>query len=189
MMIRRPCLLGEHKKKEECGDETLLSPVLPLYLEEYAHRNKPMQKGLATTTDRVDRFLRFFGRDRSVSDVTVTNFKDYVLSGKWSETTRKQYGGTVSIFMAWCAKQGFGQNPLDWYHNTNSALAWEKGKVFSRLPGISTPEQTKALLVFMPSKFRSALAIMFFTGIRPELEMQMLRYSDIRHGRNYPPSN
>jgi hypothetical protein len=179
--------LGEHKKIEVCGDETLLSVARDLYLTEYTQRNenkaKPTQKGLETTADRVDRFLRFYGRDRAVSEVTVPDFKTYVLSGKWSETTRKQYGGAVSIFMAWCAKAGFGQNPLDWYHKTNPELAWEKGKKFSRLPGICTPEQTKALLLTMPEKYRPALAIMFFTGIRPEQEMNMLRYSDIRHGK------
>ena len=179
--------VGSEKKKEVCGDETLLSIARDLYLTDYAQRNenkaKPTQKGLETTADRVDRFLRFFGRDRAVSDVKVSDFKDYVTSGKWSETTRKQYGGAVSIFMAWCAKQGFGQNPLDWYHKTNPELAWTKGKVYSSLPGICAPEQTKALLLAMPEKYRPAMAIMFFTGIRPEMEMNMLRYSDIRHGK------
>ena len=179
--------VGSDKKKEVCGDETLLSVAFEQYLLDYAQRNenkaKPRQKGFETTRHRVDRFLRWFGKDRAVSEVKVSDFKDYVLSGKWSETTRKQYGGAVSIFMAWCAKQGFGQNPLDWYHKTNPELAWKKGKVYSSLPGICTPEQTKALLLAMPEKYRPAMAVMFFTGIRPEMEMNMLRYSDIRHGK------
>lgn len=175
------------KKMEPCGDETTLATALQIYLQEYSRKNtneaKPRQKGLEGTQYRIERFLEFVG-DVKVSDVTVQDFKDYIMSGKWSDDTRRGYGGAVTIFMAWCAKQGYGQNPLDWYHKTNPDLAWEKQKKFHSLPGICTPEETKALLMAMPEKYRPAMAIMFFTGIRPEMEMQMLRYSDIKYGKN-----
>jgi len=128
--------------------------------------------------------LAWVGEDNPVSHVTVDLYKQYVNSGKWSEKTKKEYGRAVRIFMAWCAKQGFGANVSDWYMQTNPDLKMTTKKVFFKLPGILQVEEAKALLDEIDEKYKPALAIMLFTGIRPEMEMATLRYSDVRWGKS-----
>ena len=186
--------LGEKKKVEPMGDQTILSVARDKFLEAYEKRNANPEKtkmvGLETVTARVNQFVRWFGEGRAVSEVTPADFIRYVTTGKcpdgqpWSETTRKNYGTQVKSFMAWCAGMEFGQEKSDWYVQTNPELKWTaEGKVFSKLPGICSVEETKTLLDAIPPKYRPALAIMFFTGIRAEVEMSMLRYSDITWGK------
>jgi len=180
--------LGEVAEKEPVGEQTLLHVASNEYLAEYFENNynpaKPKQKGYRTTEERVNKFLTWFGGGRSVSDVTVESYKKYVNSGDWSEKTKKEYGRAVRIFMAWCAKKGYGQNVSDWYIQTNPDLKMTKKKVFFKLPGILQVAEVKSLLEEIDEKYKPALAIMLFTGIRPEMEMATLRYSDIRWGKS-----
>lgn len=179
---------GDVSKKEPIGDMTILSCARDKYLAEYFENNynpaKPKQKGYRTTEERVNKFLAWFGEGRLVSDVTVESYKKYVKSGDWSEKTKKEYGRAVRIFMAWCAKKGYGQNVSDWYMQTNPDLKMTQKKVFFKLPGILQVEETRSLLGEIDEKYKPALAIMLFTGIRPEMEMATLRYSDIRWGKS-----
>jgi integrase len=180
--------LGDVSKKEPIGDMTILSCARDKYLLEYLDNNfnpsKPKQKGYRTTEERVNKFLSWFGEGRAVSHVTVDDYKRYVNSGNWSEKTKKEYGRAVRIFMAWCAKQGFGANVTDWYMQTNPDLKMTKKKVFFKLPDILQVDEAKSLLDEIDKKYKPALAIMLFTGIRPEMEMATLRYSDIRWGKS-----
>jgi integrase len=180
--------LSEVAEKEPVGDQTLLNVASNEYLTEYFENNynpaKPKQKGYRTTEERVNKFLTWFGGGRLVSDVTVESYKNYVKSGDWSEKTKKEYGRAVRIFMAWCAKKGYGQNVSDWYMQTNPDLKMNTKKVFLKLPGILQVEEAKALLDEIDEKYKPGLAIMLFTGIRPEVEMATLRYSDIRWGKS-----
>jgi hypothetical protein len=179
--------LGEVKEKEVMGDQTLLHIARDKYLAEYHENNfnpaKPKQKGFKTTEERVNRFLSWFGEGRAVSDVTVEEYKNYVNAGKLSPTTRQEYGRAVRIFMAWCSKQGFGGNAADWYMQTNPDLKMSKKKTYFKLPGILEVEQAIALLNELDPKYKPSMAIMLFTGIRPELEMATLKYSMIQHGQ------
>jgi len=179
--------LTEKTKDEPMGDQTLLRVARDAYLISYHDNNynpaKPKQKGYATTEERVNKFLAWMGEDKPVSHVTVDLYKQYVNSGKWSEKTKKEYGRAVRIFMAWCAKQGFGANVTDWYMQTNPELKMTTKKVFFKLPDILQVEEARALLDEIDEKYKPALAIMLFTGIRPEMEMATLRYSDIRWGK------
>jgi len=180
--------LGNKAKDEPMGDQTILGVARSQYLAEYFENNynpaKPKQKGYRTTEERVNKFLAWVGEDNPVSHVTVDLYKQYVNSGKWSEKTKKEYGRAVRIFMAWCAKQGFGANVSDWYMQTNPDLKMTTKKVFFKLPGILQVEEARALLGEIDEKYKPALAIMLFTGIRPEMEMATLRYSDIRWGKS-----
>jgi integrase len=180
--------LGDLSKKEPVGDMTILSCARDKYLIEYHENNynpsKPKQKGYSTTEERVNKFLAWMGEDKPVSHVTVELYKQYVNSGRWSEKTKKEYGRAVRIFMAWCAKQGFGANVTDWYMQTNPELKMTTKKVFFKLPGILQVEEARALLKEIDEKYKPALAIMLFTGIRPEMEMATLMYSDIRWGKS-----
>ena len=175
-------------EKEPVGDQTLLHVASNEYLAEYFENNynpaKPKQKGYRTTEERVNKFLAWFGEGRLVSDVTVESYKKYVRSGDWSEKTKKEYGRAVRTFMAWCAKKGYGQSVSDWYMQTNPDLKMTKKKVFFKLPGILQVAEAKSLLDEIDEKYKPALAIMLFAGIRPEGEMSTLRYSDIRWGKS-----
>jgi len=180
-------LAGE-SKKEPAGDKTILSVAFDQYILAYGKRNdndhKPRQKGKATTEDRVMKFLRWFGEDRLVSEVTSEDYIEYVNSGNWSHKTKLGYGGAVKIFMAWCGSKGYGQVKEQWYSTVNKGLQIEATKKeFAKLPGICSVEETKGILGAIHEKYRPALAVMFFTGIRAEIEMEMLRYSDIQWGK------
>jgi hypothetical protein len=175
-------------RKEPAGDKTILSVAFHEYILDYGKRNdndhKPRQKGKATTEDRVMKFLRWFGEDRLVSEVTTGDYMKYVNSGKWSHKTKLGYGGAVKIFMAWCGSKDYGQNKEDWYSTVNKGLKIETTKKqFAKLPGICSVEETRGILGAIHKKYRPALAVMFFTGIRAEIEMEMLRYSDIQWGK------
>ena len=180
--------LNSKKQTEPAGDETMLLVARDAYLISYHDNNynpaKPKQKGYKTTEERVNKFLTWVGEDKPVSHVTVDLYKEYVNSGNWSEKTKKEYGRAVRIFMAWCAKQGFGANVTDWYIQTNPDLKMTTKKVFFKLPGILQAEEAKALLDEIDEKYKPALAIMLFTGIRPEMEMATLKYADIRWGKS-----
>jgi len=179
--------LDSVKEKEPLGDQTLLYIARDLYLADYIENNfnpaKPKQKGLKTTEERVNRFLRWFGEGRAVSEVLVDDYKKYVNSGKLSTTTRQEYGRAVRIFMAWCAKHGLGGSVTDWYMQTNPDLKITKKKAFFKLPGILGVEQVRLLLGEIEEKYKPSIAIMLFTGIRPEMEMATLKYSDIQYGK------
>jgi integrase len=86
--------------------------------------------------------------------------------------------------MGWCAKKGYGGDVSKWYIQTNPDLKMTKKKVFFKLPGILQAVEAKSLLDEIDEKHKPALAIMLFTGIRPEMEMATLRYSDIRWGKS-----
>ena len=180
--------LGDKQKKEPAGDKTVLSVAFHEYITDYGKRNdnthKPRQKGKATTEDRVMKFLRWFGEDRLVSEVTTDDYMKYVNSGNWTHKTKLGYGGAVKIFMAWCGSRGYGQSKEDWYSTVNKGLKIETTKKqFAKLPGICSVEETVGILGAIHKKYRPALAVMFFTGIRAEIEMEMLRYSDIQWGK------
>lgn len=179
--------LNGKKEEEPAGEETILSVAKDLYLKEYSENNhnpaKPKQKGLKTTTERVNRFLNWFGDSKRVSDVTVDDYKEYINAGKLSEKTRQEYGRAVRIFMAWCAKHGYGGNVHTWYMNTNPCLKNSKKKTYFKLPEILSVEQARALLDQLDKKYKPCMAIMLFTGIRPEVEMLSLDYSSIRWGK------
>ena len=175
------------QKKEPVGSQTLLGVArdeyLKWYSEEYENSEKPIQKGLKTAEERVNRFLRWYGEGRPVVDVTVQDFKNYVNTGRLAAESRAGYGRAVKTFMFWCAKNGYGGDTKTWAVKTNPDLKVEFKKKFHKLPGILTPGQTKQLLNSIDPKHQTALAIMFFTGIRPEVEMSCLRFSDIQWGR------
>jgi len=185
--------LGEKKKVEPMGDQTILSIARDKYLLAFQEANtnpeKPRQKGYDTTADRVNKFIRWFGEERPVSEVTVEAWKTYVTSGRspngnhWSKKTRHGYGSAARIFLAWCAKQGYGQGKSTWYSSTNKDLEIDQKKSYHKLPGICSVEETKALLDTIHDKYKPTLALMFFTGIRAEMEMTLLRYSDITWGK------
>ena len=180
--------MSEVRVSEPVGDQTILTIARNEYLIEYLDNNfnpsKPRQKGYRTTKERVNKFLVWVGEDKPVSHVTVELYKQYVNSGKWSEKTKKEYGRAVRIFMAWCAKKGFGGHVQDWYVSTNPCLKSPKKKTYHKLPGILRVDEARALLEEIDKKYKPALAIMLFTGIRPEMEMATLRYSDIRWGKS-----
>ena len=179
--------LNDVSKKEPTGDMTILSCARDQYLIEYHNKNynpaKPRQAGYISTEERVNKFINWFGEDRKVSEVTTQDWHDYLANPKWGFTTKKQYGNDVKMFMAWCGKQGYGQDKSDWYSMTNKSLVLTTKKKFHSLPGICSPEETEALLNSIHAKYRPTLAIMFFTGIRAEIEMSVLRYSDIQWGK------
>ena len=185
--------LGEKKKVEPMGDQTILSIARDKYLLAFQEANnnpeKPRQKGYDTTADRVNKFIRWFGEGRAVSEVTVEAWKKYVTSGRspngkpWSKKTRHGYGSAARIFLAWCAREGYGQGKSTWYSATNKDIAIDEKKTFHKLPGICSVEETKALLDTIHPKYKPTMALMFFTGIRAEMEMTMLRHSDIQFGK------
>jgi len=180
--------LGDKEKKEPAGNRTILSVAFDLYMNDYSKRNrnehKIRQKGYDTTYDRVSKFINWFGAERKVSDVKTEDWHDYIESGNWSHKTKLGYGGAVKIFLAWCGSKGLGQLKENWYSTVNKELIIEqKQKKFHKLPGICTPEETQGLLNAIHEKYRPAIAIMFFTGIRAEIEMTMLQYSDIKWGK------
>ena len=179
--------VNEKSQKEPVGDKTTLSVARDKYLIAYSDRNhnesKPIQKGYATTAERVNKFVNWFGGGRMVSEVTSQDWHNYLANPTWGHTTKKQYGNSVKVFMAWCAGQGYGQDPSDWYSTTNKSLRLATKRKFHNLPGICSVEETQALLETIHVKYRPALALMFFTGIRAEVEMTMLRYSDLQWGK------
>ena len=179
-------LKGETENKP-AGSQTKLNVARDEYLKEYLKANhnpsKPKQKGYQTSEERINRFLRFFGENRMVSEVTTQDYLDYVMSGNWSEETKAGYSRVVRTFMFWCGKRGYGQDKSDWYIKTNPELKYEKSKTFERLPEILSVDQAKLLLREIPEKYRPAMALMLFTGIRPEVEMMTLKYNDIQWGK------
>ena len=180
--------LGGYAKKEPAGSDTILSVAFERYMMAYGERNKnsakPRQKGYDTTRDRVNKFVQWFGPERKVAEVTTEDWVDYLESGNWSHKTKLGYGGAVKIFLAWCGSQKYGQVKENWYSTVNKGLVIEETKKrFHKLPEICSVEETKGILGAIHEKYRPALAVMFFTGIRAEIEMAMLRYSDIQWGK------
>ena len=49
---------------------------------------------------------------------------------------KEEYGRAVRIFMAWCAKKGYGGNVSDWYMQTNPDLKMTKKKTYFKLPEV-----------------------------------------------------
>lgn len=179
--------LNSKRETEPAGDETMLFVARDQYLQAYDKKNrnkfKPKQKGYNTTEERVNKFLRFTG-NKMVSRVTKDDYTAFVNSGDWSLKTKQGYASAVRMFMAWCGKQGFGTNENDWYIKSNEDLRVdEREKKFHKLPGILSVEETKGLLEAMPEKYKPAMAIMLFTGIRPEVEMDLLDYSHIQFSK------
>ena len=193
--------LSNMARLEPRGPDTMVSAAVAEYLQEYKEVNmnpaKPEPKGLMTTRDRVFKWLWYLD-SRSVvfcRDVATAHLIDYITSGKcqcgprrgmpWCEESRKAYAAAAMTFMRWCAEKGYGVTKGEWFvQTTTSSLTWRKQKTFDSSPGICSPEETANLLNFIHEQYRPALAIMFFTGIRPEVEMSLLRYSDISWGES-----
>ena len=172
---------------EPAGDDTMLFVARDQYLQAYDKKNKNKfkhkQKGYNTTEERVNKFLKFTG-NKKVSEVTKNDYHAFINSENWSLKTKQGYSSAVRIFMAWCGKQKYGTNETDWYIKSNEDLrVGESEKRFHKLPGILSVEEAKGLMVAMPEKYKPAMAIMLFTGIRPEIEMDLLDYSHIQYGK------
>jgi hypothetical protein len=178
--------LGELSEKEPTGDKTILRIARDEYLKAYDEENynkfKKKQKGYLTTEERVNKFLKWFGEGRFVSEVKEKDYHEYVNSSNWSFKTKQGYSASVRTFMAWCGKKGYGANEKDWYIKDNESLKLVQKKVFFKLPGILQVEEARSLLEAMPDKYKPAMAIALFTGIRPEGELSLLQYSDIQYG-------
>jgi hypothetical protein len=179
--------LSQKQETEPVGDDTMLNVARDEYLHAYDKKNKnkfkPKQKGYETTQDRVNRFLKFVG-NKKVSEVTKSDYQNYLDSQRWSLKTKQGYGSAVRMFMAWCGKKNLGAIENDWYIKSNEDLrVGESEKSFKKLPEILSIEETKALLGVMPEQYKPAMAITLFTGIRPEIEMDTLDYSHIQHGK------
>lgn len=179
--------ISEKKKEEPAGDDTMLFVARNQYLHAYDKKNKnkfkPKQKGYNTTEERVNKFLKFTG-NKKVSQVTKDDYHAFVNSGDWSLKTKQGYASAVRIFMAWCGKQKFGAIENDWYLKSNEDLRiGEDEKKFHKLPGILSVEEAKGLMDAIPDKYKPAMAIMLFTGIRAEIEMETLDYSHIQYGK------
>ena len=179
--------LNSKRKTEPAGDDTMLFVARDQYLHAYDKKNKNKfkhkQKGYNTTEERVNKFLKFTG-NKKVSEVTKNDYHAFINSENWSLKTKQGYSSAVRIFMAWCGKQKYGTNETDWYIKSNEDLrVGESEKKFHKLPGILSVEEAKGLMVAMPEKYKPAMAIMLFTGIRPEIEMDLLDYSHIQYGK------
>ena len=179
--------LNQKQATEPAGEDTMLNVARDEYLQAYDKKNKnkfkPKQKGYETTQDRVNRFLKFIG-NKKVSEVTKSDYHNYLGSQKWSLKTKQGYGSAVRMLMAWCGQKKLGARENDWYIKSNEDLrVGESEKSFKELPGILSIEETEALLDAMPKQYKPAMAITLFTGIRPEIEMDTLDYSHIQHGK------
>lgn len=173
--------------KEPVGDETILriarDEYLKFYEEENENKSKTRQKGYETTSERVNRFLKWFGEDRKVSEVEEKDYHDYINSNKaLAYKTKQVYAAAVRTFMAWCGRQGYGTDKNQWFVKNNESLKITQKKVFYKAPPILKVNETKALLAAMPPKYKPAMALALFTGIRPEGELSYLDYADIEHG-------
>lgn len=179
--------LNQKQETEPAGDETMLFVARDQYLHAYDKKNnnkfKHKQKGYNTTEERVNKFLKFTG-NKKVSQVTKDDYHAFINSENWSLKTKQGYSSAVRIFMAWCGKKKYGTNETDWYIKSNEDLRiGESEKKFHKLPAILSVEEAKGLMNAMPEKYKPAMAIMLFTGIRPEVEMDLLDYSHIQYGK------
>jgi integrase len=80
------------------------------------------------------------------------------------------------IFLNWCGAVGYCKKK-EWKIKTIRV------KPKDREIGVLTVEQTKALLAELNPKYRTPMAIMLFAGLRPQGEMEKLKYEHITHGK------
>ena len=90
--------LSQKQETEPVGDDTMLNVARDEYLHAYDKKNKnkfkQKQKGYETTQDRVNRFLKFVG-NKKVSEVTKSDYQNYLDSQRWSLKTKQGYGSAV----------------------------------------------------------------------------------------------
>ena len=161
---------------EPDGTDTLVKQGIELYLKDYAERY-PDGK-LQQLENRLSWLLKWGLGDEKLDDLDES-FLTRKVSQQSSWTTQSSkftYKNAFVIFLNWCGSVGYCKKK-EWKIKTIRV------KPKDREIGVLTVEQTKALLAELNPKYRTPMAIMLFAGLRPQGEMEKLKYEHITHGK------
>jgi hypothetical protein len=174
--------LGKQKKTEVCGDDTLMAAAVREYLLDYSRRYPGAE------TQQIRQRLLQLERWHSgkvgaidLEEIGRTISRQRCKTGRnkgafWGPTTRNNMRNMTQIFLNWCSFMGYAPK-RQW------KIAHLASKQKPRVIGILSSEEAEGLLNEIGESHRPALAIMLYSGIRPNGEMSKLKYSDIKHGK------
>jgi hypothetical protein len=161
---------------EPDGTDTLVKQGIELYLKDYAERY-PEGK-IQQLENRLSWLLKWGLGDEKLDDLDES-FLARKVSQQSSWTTQSSkftYKNAFVIFLNWCGAVGYCRKK-EWKIKTIRV------KPKAREIGVLTVGQTKALLAEINPKYRTPMAIMLFAGLRPQGEMEKLKYEHISHGK------
>jgi hypothetical protein len=161
-------------EQKPCGFRTLLKVAIGEYIANYQKRYPGSRT--QQIENRLSMLLRWYP-DYRVEDLKPKDIARKIENKEsWKSSASKGTAKTIfQIFLKWCSHNDYASE-RDW------TITLLKSKAPTRTIGILTPDQTWGILHEVNERYRPAVAIMLFAGIRPLGEMSKLDYSDIRHG-------
>jgi hypothetical protein len=170
------------KRVETFGEDTLVEVAVERYVHDYQSRY-PESK-TQQLEQRLNYLAQWFPGPTSELDVQEIARKieeQKCRSGPnkgklWSKSTRQTIRNVSQIFLEWCTHKGLAPQ-RDWKIKTLNV------KAKPRQIGILNPDESVSLLMEINPVHQPAMALMLFTGIRPEGEMSRLTYGKINWGK------
>ena|SRR6056300_405620 len=162
-------------KEKADGHDTLVKYGIELYLKDYEDRYPDAQ--IRTISHRLSWLLKWGLGDVKIDDIDES-FLARKVSQQSSWTTQSSkftYKNAFVIFLNWCGAVGYCEK-REWKIKTIRV------KPKDREIGILTVDQAKLLLKNILPQHQAALAITLFAGLRPQGEMEKLKYEHIKHG-------
>ena len=173
--------MNESLLEKPCGIDTTIEFAITDYIADYERRHPR-----ANTKQLKQRLghLRAFKRVRDIEPKKLSALIESKVcewgknKGKlWSKSSRQTAKTVWQIFLSWCSHKEYAPE-RDW---TIKILNVDTP---SKKIGILTPAQAHGLLKEINPAHQPAMALMLFTGIRPEGEMSRLRYENIKWGNH-----
>ena len=162
---------------KECADgyNTTIGDAIKLYVQDYQQRHpnarwKHLQSRLS--------FLSKWGMaDLKIDEISVEILSKKITAQKsWATPSSKfTQKNQFVIFLNWCGLMGYSRKK-EWKIKTLRTTTKP------REVGILTVEQSIDYINAVAPKYQPATAIMLFAGLRPQGEMEKLKYSHIKYG-------
>lgn len=162
--------------KKPCGIDTSVDVAITEYIADYERRHP--RANTQQLKNRLEH-LKAFEKVRDIEPKKLSGLiESKTYKGKlWSKSTRQTAKTVWQIFLKWCSHKDYAPEK-DW---TIKILNVDTP---SKKIGILTPAQAHGLLDEINPAHQPAMALMLFTGIRPEGEMSRLRYENIKWGNH-----
>ena len=116
--------------------------------------------------------------DPPIGNIERADAVRFIEKPHWANATRAGVCGALVQFFDYCGNADQGR---DWVtQNKFLRLKWQRVKEDTDAqPGIWSPQDVAALFLEMPDKYKAGLALLFFTGLRPESELAPINWDNI----------
>ncbi len=163
---------------EKKGEKYTQTYRLSWAIEKYLASGRWRDKTISCRKDRLNKLLEVLG-DVELRDIERSDIVRFIETAERNET-RKGYSSDAVAFLNWCGNSDQG----NYFVEPRKFLRLQWTRLREDEPEVTflTPEETKEIMDETTPKYKAAMALSFFTGIRP-FELSRMTWKDISFAR------